>query len=166
MNIRALVIGSVFLAAGAPALAAGTHCSQAEETVFSCNLGHKVVSVCASQEVTQHSGYIQYRFGALGRKPELSFPKTTVKPGKVIQARTLMFAGGGGDYLRFNSGKTSYIVYSAIGKGWGTKDGVAVERHGKLATHLECQDVPTSKMGRFFFDQAGLREDAREFELP
>lgn len=166
MNPRAFLIGSVFLAVSASALAAGTHCNHREETVFSCNLGHKTVSVCASKKLTPHSGYVQYRFGALGRKPELSFPKHTVRPGKHIQARTLMFAGGGGDYLRFNSGKTSYIVYSAIGRGWGNKDGVAVERRGKRTTHLECRDIPESRMSEFFFKRAGLSEDAQEFELP
>lgn len=165
MNTRAFLIGSVCWAASASALAAGSHCTSAEETVFSCNLGHKVVSVCASKPLTPESGYVQYRFGAIG-KPELTFPKPSVLPKNVIQARTLMFSGGGGAYLRFNSGATSYLVYSAIGKGWGTKDGIAVERNGKTVAHIDCKDVPVSLMGEAFFTRAALPEDAQEFELP
>jgi hypothetical protein len=165
MKTRALLIGSVCLAASAPVLAAGSHCTQAEETIFSCNLEHKVVSVCASKPLTAQNGYLQYRFGAAG-KPELMFPKTDVPPKSVVQAKTLMFSGGGGAYLRFKNGATSYIVYTAIGKGWGTKDGVAVEKKGKTITHLECKDVPISEMGEAFFTRAGLPEDPQEFELP
>ncbi len=146
-------------------LAADSHCTAAEETVFSCDLGKKVVSVCASKPLTTDSGYLQYRYGMLG-KPELLFPQTSVSPKKVIQARTLMFAGGGGAYLRFNSGSTSYIVYSAIGQGWGTKDGVAVEQNGKTKTHWECKNIPTANMGEYLFTRAGLSEDTQEFELP
>lgn len=164
MKTRALLIGSFCLAASLPALAADSLCTKAEETVFSCNLDHKVVSVCASKPLTTQSGYLQYRFGAVA-KPELTFPKTNVLPKSVIQARTLMFAGGGGAYLRFNSGATSYIVYSAIGK-WGTKDGIAVERQGKTVAHFECKDVPVSEMGEAFFTRVGLVEDPQEFELP
>lgn len=165
MKTRAYFIGSVCLVASASAFAANSHCTKAEETVFSCNLGRKVLSVCATKGLTAESGSMQYRFGVVG-KAELTFPKPDVLPKNVIQARTLMFSGGGGAYLRFNSGATSYIVYSAVGKGWGTKDGVAVERHGKTATHFECQDVPVSIMGETFFERAGLPEDAQEFELP
>lgn len=97
-------------------LAADSHCTAEEDTVFSCDLGKKVVSVCASKPLTANSGYLQYRYGTLG-KPELLFPSASVSPKIVTQARTLMFAGGGGAYLRFNNGSTSYIVYSAIGQG-------------------------------------------------
>lgn len=164
-SLPAWLIGSVCLLVNAPAFAAGTHCTQAEDTVFSCNLGRKTVSVCAAKTLSATSGYVQYRFGVLG-KPELTYPQLNVTAKSVIQARTLMFSGGGGAYLRFNNGPTSYIVYSAIGKGWGNKDGVAVERAGKTLAHFDCQDVPMSQMGADFFTRAGLPEDAQEFELP
>ncbi len=165
MKTRALLIGSVCLAASVSAHAAGSHCTEAEETVFSCSLERKIVSVCASKPLTTQSGYVQYRFGGAG-KPEFMFPKTDISPKSVIQARTLMFSGGGGAYLRFNRGAISYVVYTAIGKGWGVKDGVAVERKGKTIAHFDCKDVPVSEMGEAFFTRAGLPEDAQEFELP
>ncbi|MDD4963257.1 MAG: hypothetical protein PHI11_04980 [Gallionella sp.] len=165
MSARILFVGGMLMAVSTPLFAAGSHCSTTEETVFSCHLGRKVVSVCASKALDAQSGYLQYRFGALG-KSELMFPKTDVAPKTVVQARTLMFAGGGGAYLRFNRGVISYVVYTAIGKGWGTKDGVAVERKGKTIAHFDCKDVPVSEMGEAFFTRAGLPEDAQEFELP
>lgn len=166
MKMRAFLIGSLCLAASVSAHAAASHCTQAEETVFSCSLDrNKIVSICASKPLTTQSGYVQYRFGRAG-KPELMFPKTDVSPKSVVQARTLMFAGGGGAYLSFNRGAISYVVYTAIGKGWGTKDGIAVERKGKTIAHFDCKDVPVSEMGEAFFTRAGLPEDPQEFELP
>lgn len=77
-----------------------------------------------------------------------------------------MFAGGGGGYIRFLNGRYQYIVYTAIGKGWGTKDGVAVEKDGTLIKFFTCNDIPVSKIGAEFFARAGLAADQEEFSLP
>jgi hypothetical protein len=149
-----------------PALAADAHCRAQEQTIFACTLGTKMVAVCASQDLSPTRGYVQYRFGPKNA-PEFTFPAATGPTSRaVIQARTLVFAGGGGGYIRFINGRYHYIVYTAIGKGWGTKDGVAVEKDGKLLTHFTCKDVPVSKLGEDFFAQAGLAVDPVEFMLP
>ena len=77
-----------------------------------------------------------------------------------------MFAGGGGGYLRFINGPYNYIVYTAIGKGWGVKDGVAVEKNNQLIANLECRDVPITKLSEEFFTHAGLLIDQHEFLIP
>lgn len=150
-----------------PAIAANSHCSEQEQAVFSCSLGAKAVSVCASKDISPTGGYLQYRFGKPGA-PELVFPSSTQSSShrSDIQARTLMFSGGGGAYLRFINGKYNYIVYTAIGKGWGVKDGVSVEKNGKLIANLQCRDVPVSILGEEFFTRAGLTSDQDEFLLP
>lgn len=149
-----------------PAFATDSHCSEQEQTIFSCSLGKKIISVCASKNISPTSGYFQYRFG-LKNSPELKFPVLTDTSSRsFIQARTLMFSGGGGAYLRFINGRYNYIVYTAIGKGWGTKDGVAVEKDHKLIANLKCQDVPDSKLGDELFSLAGLINDQDEFQLP
>lgn len=50
-----------------------SHCTQDEKIVFSCNTGKKIVSVCASQDISPNSGYLQYRFGKLS-SPEAIIP--------------------------------------------------------------------------------------------
>lgn len=162
-----LALSGLIYLASSSAIAADSHCSEQEQTVFACSLGEKIVSVCASKDISQAGGYLQYRFGK-PKAPELMFPSTT-KPfshRSDIQARTLMFSGGGGAYLRFINGKYNYIVYTAIGKGWGTKDGVSVEKDGKLIANLKCRDVPVSILGEDFFTRAGLTSDQDEFLLP
>ncbi len=143
-----------------------TLCSIAEINVFSCGAGKKVISVCASKDVAADRGYLQYRFGAT-QKVELTVPATkSVPPAKSAIAGNLSFSGGGGAYLRFPAGDYEYIVYTAIGKGWGEKDGVAIEQKRKRRGHVSCTDEPVSKMGVEFFTRAGLSEDKDEFELP
>ncbi len=158
-------MGLLFLPA--PAGATASHCQKQEQVIFSCSLGKKIVSVCASNDFSADSGYLQYRFGPFGI-PELMLPALSapVPASQLIQARSLMFAGGGGGYLRFINGQYHYIVYTAIGKGWGTKDGVAVERNHQVIANLECQDVPVSKISAEFFLRAGLSIDQNEFEIP
>jgi hypothetical protein len=151
----------------ATAMAANSHCTGQEQVIFSCSVGEKIVSVCASKNISPTNGYLQYRFGK-PNAPELIFPSSTKPsfPRSGIQARTLMFSGGGGSYLRFINRKYNYIVYTAIGKGWGAKDGVWVEKDGKPIADLRCRDIPVSKLGDDFFTQAGLASDQDEFLPP
>ena len=60
--------------AGAPV--PNTLCAKEERVIFSCLLRRpaKMVSVCASKDLTSDKGYLQYRFGLPG-KIELEFPR-------------------------------------------------------------------------------------------
>lgn len=136
--------------------------------MFSCGAGKKVISVCASKDIAPDHGYLQYRYGTPG-KIEMTVPADKSAPAaKTVIAGSLMFSGGGGDYLRFKAGDYEYIVYTAIGRGWGEKDGVAIEHNGKRRGHVSCTDEPDSKLGTSFYTKAGLAEDKpeQEFELP
>src|SRR5213592_2066971 len=54
----------------------GTLCARDERVIFSCPIRRpaKIVSLCASKDLTSETGYLQYRFGLPG-KVELEFPK-------------------------------------------------------------------------------------------
>ena len=53
-----------------------TLCAKDERVIFSCPVKRpaKIVSVCASKDLTGDRGYLQYRFGLPG-KIELEYPK-------------------------------------------------------------------------------------------
>lgn len=53
-----------------------TLCTKDERVIFSCPVKRpaKIVSICASKDLTNDRGYLQYRFGLPG-KIELEFPK-------------------------------------------------------------------------------------------
>jgi hypothetical protein len=125
-----------------------------------------MISVCASKDLAADRGYLQYRFG-LPDKVEVAVPADrSVAPANSALSGTLVFSGGGGDYLRFKAGDYDYVVYTAIGKGWGEKDGVAIEKNGKRLSHVSCKDEPVSKLGVDFYGKAGLKEDTSDFDLP
>ena len=160
--MRTLVLAVALLALSPAVLGGESHCVPPETVVFSCPIGKKIVSVCAAPGL-KPGGALHYRFGPSGA-PEMRLPSgaSAAQP----EARTLMYSGGGGAYLRFRNGAISYVVYTATGKGWGNKAGVAVEKNGKLSASLKCREVPQSELGPELFQQAGLAQDAVEFELP
>jgi hypothetical protein len=133
-------------------------CAADESIVFSCALKRqRFVSVCASQSLSANSGYVQYRFGKLS-KIEIAVPMGAAKGASAlsgwrsdVRAYSVMYAGGGGSYLRFNLAPFSYVTYSATGRGWGEKQGVMVLKNDKpLAVH-KCVGALTSKQGSAFF---------------
>lgn len=78
---RAIVLAGCgsLLATGAgatPALQPGTLCQADEQVLFSCPVkkGKKIASLCGSKDLTDKTGYLQYRFGRAG-SIELEFPK-------------------------------------------------------------------------------------------
>ena len=139
-------------------------CKAGEAVVFSCNTGKKLISVCASENLAANAGYVQYRFGTK-EKLELSFPDNEFHPGLYATGGNLMYSGGGGAYMRFNNGAYSYVVYSGIGKGW-EKQGVAVEKNGKLLSNIPCKEPSVEGFGSEFFTTNGIPEDTVGFEIP
>jgi hypothetical protein len=85
-NTTALALASGVLLCAFPAFArtvkpAVTLCGAKEKTVFSCPLTNgKTVSVCASTVLTKDSGWMQYRFGRVGKKTELVYPTERKHP--------------------------------------------------------------------------------------
>lgn len=57
-----------------------TWCAQDERIYFSCQIGQKTVSLCGSDRITKTEGYLQYRFGRLGKEAELLYPAAPVHP--------------------------------------------------------------------------------------
>lgn len=59
----------------AQAKVVATHCKADERVIFSCPFKHgKTASLCASSDLTKTTGTLQYRYGEVGKKPELMFP--------------------------------------------------------------------------------------------
>ena len=132
---------------------------------FSCRTEHKTVSVCASPDLSAAASFVQYRFGRPGA-PELVYPRTEGGWRQVTHSGILTFAGGGGAYLSFTNGPYRYVVYTAIGRGWGQKAGVVVEKNGKRVASLPCKGKEESELGPDLFAKAGIAEDTAGFDLP
>jgi hypothetical protein len=83
-------------------------CQANEQTIWSCaTTKNKIASVCASKDLAEDKGYVQYRFGAAG-KVELEFPKDRAGSQKsfkysrytryMVTMLTLSFENGGFTY--------------------------------------------------------------------
>jgi hypothetical protein len=54
---------------------ARTLCAADQKVIFSCPFkGGKTVSICASPDLSASVGSLQYRFGRVGKRPELIYP--------------------------------------------------------------------------------------------
>jgi len=138
-----------------------THCKGDEAVIFSCPLGRKLVSVCAAPD----NSFLYYRFGGKNNI-ELALAHHKNTPGVAVQGDTLTFAGGGGAYLRFLNQGYSYVMYTAIGRGWGSKAGIVVEKNGLKQAHLACSEEAISELGPDWFTRAGIAANSGNFELP
>jgi hypothetical protein len=156
---RGVAIAALAAFASCPGFAAPSLCTQAERVAFSCSAGVKIVSVCESA-----AGAPVYRYGSPG-KIEIDYPSSDAWRG-VTRSGVWAFSGGGGAWLAFHRAAFRYIVYTAIGRGWGEKSGVAVEENGKLLTNLACHGTPVSELGPDFFSKTGILEDEVPFDLP
>ena len=165
--------GSASAPSGAPAGSKQTSfCTSSETVVFSCRTGARMVSVCASKDAAPNRGTLQYRFGKLdlSEPPDL-MPEGQVVPSKAAVGENVPFSGGGGSWLRFAHGQSTYTVYSGIGK-WGpkgetmTKEGLHVERAGKVVVTLKCVDKPIGVLGPDWFEKMGIKANNQDFDFP
>lgn len=161
----ALTLAFALTSSSCAAETVASHCSAGEQTLFNCSTGTKTVSVCATPKLSADAGSVQYRFGPPGA-PELVYPPTTADWRKLTRSGVLTFAGGGGAYLAFTNGPYRYVVYTALGKDWGEKAGVVVEKNGKRVASLPCKGKEASELGPDLFTTAGLTEDTADFGLP
>lgn len=133
------------LAALAAALACGTAladtrpslCKTSETAVFSCAIGGKIASLCASGDIGPGQGSLTYRFGRKGAI-ELTHPDKPVPPDQAFSTAVVGDAGFAGDIVRFGRGDTRYTLYSIIVKGQDERDGVLVTRSGRQLADLKC----------------------------
>jgi hypothetical protein len=156
-----------------PAAGQTSFCTPLEEVVFACRAGAKLVSVCASKGASRSQGYLQYRFGKPdSRDPmELMLHEGQPLPGKAASGESVPFAGGGGAWLRFTKAPFAYVVYSGIGK-WGPKgettekQGVVVERGGKVIANIKCSGKLTTLLGPDWLERAGIQSHGTDFNFP
>jgi len=117
------------------ALQPNTLCDRNERVIFSCPIKRpaKIVSVCASKDLTSERGYLQYRFGLPG-KIELEFPKDRTGTQTKFQYTHYFRAQVDLTEISFNVNGCEYQVtddYNGEEKPAQTIQGVSVTTPGK-----------------------------------
>jgi hypothetical protein len=108
-----------------------TMCYSHEEIYFSCPVGEKIVSVCASGNISPKNGYVKYRFGHPG-KPEFQFPEKSDPPMNKFSVSDFHGGNISSIHLKFKVGKYTYVVYQSA------TSGVYVTRNGRTVRNLLC----------------------------
>jgi hypothetical protein len=140
-----------------------SHCTAGEQTLFACSTGSKVLSICASSEFTEISGYLQYRFGPKGA-PELSWPPNADVSRKNIEIGQEWSARGIDSHIRFKKGSYHYIVFDGLGAGTESQSGVVVQKDGKKVATLLCKPGSVVNNLMAFIDKKyGLTWDEKKF---
>lgn len=142
---------------------APTHCAREERPIFTCQTAsRKIISLCASRSPA--SPALTYRYGPHG-KPELVYPSLTAHPREHFRGSTVMYSGGGGAWLAFDSGGFTYFTYTAIGRGW-RKEGVLVRKGDAQVADIRCDGPYTSEIGPELFEELDIPAGADEFDVP
>ncbi len=149
--MRISLISLLLLLPAAQSIAAPSHCSAGEKVVFSCAVGKgaKVVSLCASPNLTAKSGTLYYRFGAPS-KIELEYPS---KPhGAARKFRHAHYSRAEVDrfVVAFDIGNNTYSVFDFFDENENPKNsrGVAVTPAGAESpeTNLYCKGAVTAEL--------------------
>lgn len=115
-------------------------CNAGETTVFSCSVqDDKLVSLCASPDLSRDTGYLQYRYGHDAGSIEMRYPRHTDRPGafKYLQEYA---ARGGTSALSFRVGRYRYSLFSTTSAYGFNGAGVIVDRGHKRVAYLRCDD--------------------------
>jgi len=108
-----------------------TLCKAHEEVYFSCTSEKKIISLCASGNISPDNGYVQYRFG-MADHIELEFPKRPYPPRNRFTISDISEGNLNFTHIKFNSGKFNYVVFQ------GFPSGIYIKKSGKLLSSRFC----------------------------
>ncbi|HEV2602501.1 MAG TPA: hypothetical protein VGU24_02455 [Microvirga sp.] len=140
MRRLVFIVSLLGIVASGPALARDTRpslCTGQEVTVFSCSIGAKVVSLCATPDLAEETGRLTYRFGRKGAV-ELTYPEAEGPAKNHFIYSTVGAAGG--DFVRFSRGGTTYTVEFSDGPRLRHFAGVTVHRGAKRIAEMRCRE--------------------------
>jgi len=96
----------------------------------------KIVSLCASSDLSENSGHLRYRFGRPGAA-EFVYPAENVLAREAFVGGTIDARGG--DFVRFSRGEFTYTVETAFDPRRGEVAGLKVHRGRKLVLDTTCR---------------------------
>ena len=144
--LRLLAVFPILLASASwsSARAADTQttlCSDQETVVFSCALSdRKLVSLCASRNLSRDSGYLQYRFGQDISGIELEYPSRSTRASVAFKYLHHYFAKGGTSAVSFRIGTFRYSLFRTTSAFGFNGAGVIVDKADKRIAYLRCED--------------------------
>ena len=115
-------------------------CRPQEKILFSCTLDQGIASVCASENISEKAGYLQFRYGN-AKKLEVAWPKPKFPPEGVTKGK-LLYDGKFGDYLRFTVDNDAFVVFGVP----KSDNGVVIILNGKISAKKICKGIGTQRL--------------------
>jgi hypothetical protein len=152
--VASLALGAS-LSAWAQVSAPASLCEASERVLFTCPVGKKLLSVCASQDLDASKGVMQYRFGT-SEKNEMLHPEVAAHPKQHFKFNRVYSSVEQAEILEleFKRGNVGYSVFKEWIKGKEAA-GVNVTVGSKITT-LKCKSL------------AGIRDfsEINQLDLP
>lgn len=154
-------------------------CVADEMPVFTCKIGKKVASICASKVLDEKQGYVQYRFGKKD-SIELEIPRKSDYNPAMVGYMSASCASCWGNYLRFSGADYRYYVFNVSTRGpndpktgASTRDepsGVLVMKNDQAVYSRRCTSPAFDhNMSNDFLNSAvitlGTEDDVSPFDL-
>ena len=137
---------------GAPA----TLCNSDEKVVFSCAVsGGKMVSLCASPDLTKASGYLQYRFGN-SASIQLEYPQRQVSPASAFKYFQAYSSKGGTTAVSFSVDAYRYSAFRTTSAFGYNGAGVIVAKAAKRVAHLKCDAATVIAPDNLFYNLSSV----------
>lgn len=122
-------------------LAPAVLCTPQEKILYSCGLGKKSVSLCASQDLSKSKGYLQYRIGTDNDSLELELPNKNTRAQDFFEYAVESRGDKGSiKNVTFSAGEFTYTIYRFTDAMKGTASGVSVRKNGKAIAYLKCNE--------------------------
>src|SRR2546421_7716478 len=138
---------AMFQSTTSKAMQPNSLCATDERIIFSCPIRRpaKIVSLCASKDLTSERGYLQYRFG-VSAKIELEFPQSRTGTQQKFQYTHYFRAQVDLTEISFSSNGYEYQItddYNGEEKPAQTTQGVSVTAPGKpKEVNFTCRTKP------------------------
>jgi hypothetical protein len=146
-----IVLSIIFFLCAAPVSAHSNLCSPKEMVVLSCKVKDgKILSLCASPDLSETNGTLHYRFGRPGAV-ELSYPQGDGHPRTMFRRGPI--GSGFGEFVRFTQAGATYTVEYADGprvRG-GIHAGVMIHKGTKRVAWVSCASGPETILGPELF---------------
>lgn len=139
-------------------------CIADEVPVFSCKVGGKIASLCASPDLNEAVGTMTYRFGRKGDL-ELVHPTTPTHPSGAFSAG--IDSAERGDFVRFSRNEFTYTIYALVGlRDRREEDGLLIVRGKKILRRLKCDDFAMGDKAWHLMYRAKLPADPSQSISP
>lgn len=146
-------------------------CNANEKVMFSCHIKEKLVSLCATPEMTTTTGRLTYRFGLFGKVAELSYPMENIPPAQAFRKTTLNWSHRNFRALSFEIKDNTYSLY------WQNADfvkndhvaygaGMLVHKGTAKIADMWCKEPIQDTIFREVFDHLMLPEYVFGERLP